>query len=1436
MGTHISKVKSLTMDTWAKEQVEVMRNTGNVKSNAHYNPDETRHPPPTNMIDSERDSDLEKYIRSKYEFKSFISRSAQVAAIMGPSRSASSKLLSTTPPARAQTAPVQNPPPVESTPNIPPPVPPKVPSSTTPSPASAVSPSVSGSQSQFRSASQPVPSSTLYTQPQQPFAAQAQPQLAPTNNTWNNLVSLQSPSTNTSSLPLQYTSSLPSASTSQPIQISANPAGTHLSPTMNPYSSLSASPSSPFPSSLATNQTTGSSPGGVGRSMSLNTGLNLSGTSVGTNSSISHSPFATAPTGLGFAPMGMPQTNTMPSSNPFAAQSHPTGTGGSIGGGPGVGYMGSSYNMQPQQPSLAPFTTNSFQQQQHQQHQQQQFQQQQFQQQQFQQQQFQQQHLQQQQLQQQLQPSPFGQQASFQPQPSPSPMFQTQALPHTHMQMQMPTGTNPFLLQQQAQVHTPFGQPQATPPPQAFTGGNPFAGWQGQQSGFAGHQWSVESNCVYHFGVDIEDLLLVVILCAFDNWPAWYRGFFAVVESSSGGCPLTGLGELSVPPRFATRASVEYADRPLEAAALVAACLETGWGHREHGMTSCRSRLGVPLCAMHARNDCLVPNDEARSLEWLSCGFGIRYCELVLWPSVLARASSDLVNTASRRFFKGIHNWSKLSRPFRCDHDIAFADVLVQDTLIGQQIIVVFSAARDETKGRSPLFLQRFQTQLHDVPWLGPLLVLHSRSSPLQLLAMTEARPIIQSRSKAGLQDSTPKLLTLTNPTGEMVMSRYYNRIRKRLTAIAAAANLKDADPGDDSDSESVYGSANSSQQTLSTSSINFDSRSELFGSWSEEIGALPQDGTTRPLLDAVNQVRLLSDEASRNSRRIIEEHSKLAGMMAARLEEAKRTGVLGRNDDITSTGEGICQSSAALCTKMQCLRDRLQNLSQVIEDIQRRNSKQHVSWWGRICRWIPNVLRAVKSIFTTIKKALRNLRGSPLPPSDVAEIVKRYDAYDTARFMRVISSGNIEETQQLSNLRHFLEELSAKILQVEDNLQEIQTGQSSLHLFVEAETSQLIIDGSGRDCRNRHIDAGASPSGKGKGKALSSEHLTSVDLGIDADEEEQEQAIARHRQEIRGIGSSGSETSAIKERKWARIEAEARIVGNAAARYHQDGIKDAILECRVHVVVCIRTPDSNGLDVGQLLQLEGNPQKTSERPQSLVCSPGLTMKPGPVAKSAAQSRALGPSRALNNTTGSLLSPMKVLMGQGTAIYTKVDVGNLVEGDKPAEELRLHGVVLINADKWLSSLTLFYDLGEAMDIAAPRIANIVNSISAHSIHHFSFKFRCSLDPMWTIANKAENDIAQMGPLVQGLMARDVFDSLEHVDVYLLWYINEAISPSDIARFLKAADEAMMKTNWHERGILKVMHEIEMYKPPANTSDTSEISITGWWGLARQLER
>lgn len=40
-----------------------MKSIGNVASNAKYNPDEARHPPPANREESERDSELEKFIR-----------------------------------------------------------------------------------------------------------------------------------------------------------------------------------------------------------------------------------------------------------------------------------------------------------------------------------------------------------------------------------------------------------------------------------------------------------------------------------------------------------------------------------------------------------------------------------------------------------------------------------------------------------------------------------------------------------------------------------------------------------------------------------------------------------------------------------------------------------------------------------------------------------------------------------------------------------------------------------------------------------------------------------------------------------------------------------------------------------------------------------------------------------------------------------------------------------------------------------------------------------------------------------------------------------------------------------------------------------------------------------------------------------------------------
>ncbi|KAG8948847.1 hypothetical protein FRC03_000551, partial [Tulasnella sp. 419] len=77
LGSHISKVKSVTLDTWTKEQVENMKSIGNLKANALYNPDTKRNPPPTNMLDSERDSELEIYIRNKYQYKAFQDRTRQ---------------------------------------------------------------------------------------------------------------------------------------------------------------------------------------------------------------------------------------------------------------------------------------------------------------------------------------------------------------------------------------------------------------------------------------------------------------------------------------------------------------------------------------------------------------------------------------------------------------------------------------------------------------------------------------------------------------------------------------------------------------------------------------------------------------------------------------------------------------------------------------------------------------------------------------------------------------------------------------------------------------------------------------------------------------------------------------------------------------------------------------------------------------------------------------------------------------------------------------------------------------------------------------------------------------------------------------------------------------------------------------------------------------
>ncbi|KAI0654163.1 hypothetical protein C8Q70DRAFT_1048137 [Cubamyces menziesii] len=321
MGTHISKVN-------------FMKTMGNVKSNAHYNPDEIRNPPPTNMIESERDSDLEKYIRcvlsslfaAKYEYKSFRPRTAKVAELLGPSRSAASRQAALAEPPRSKTVPVPT-------------------SSTTTSSATTT-------QSQFRSVSQPVaPSQTQLSsqtlqQPQQQAQQQLQqPPQQSSNPLWNDLAQLQAPATN-SSLPLQYAS----PATTQPISIPTMSTGLTAP---NAYGGLSVSPNSPFPSLLQQHSPGGMFPGGQLRSMSLNTGLSVgggmgygAGTSPGMmGSSPMLHPQPTLGGGLS-APMSMLPQNTTPSPSPFTPQPLPqTGYGAST-------FAPSSFGQQQNQPFL----------------------------------------------------------------------------------------------------------------------------------------------------------------------------------------------------------------------------------------------------------------------------------------------------------------------------------------------------------------------------------------------------------------------------------------------------------------------------------------------------------------------------------------------------------------------------------------------------------------------------------------------------------------------------------------------------------------------------------------------------------------------------------------------------------------------------------------------------------------------------------------------------------------------------------------------------------------------------------------------------------------------------------------------------------------------------------------------------------------------------
>ncbi|KAH9937845.1 uncharacterized protein BXZ73DRAFT_89261 [Epithele typhae] len=253
MGTHISKVKSLTMDQWSKEQVETMKENGNLKSNAYYNPDEIKNPPPTNMIDQERDSDLEKYIRSKYQYKSFVTKKSAATALLGPSRSASSRLSSAAPTAtRSQTMPPS------SSASAPP--------TSYLSAAHAVARTPSPSQHKplppVRAASQPVapPAPAAPQPPPQQAAPPTQPRILCGEILRSFKIRRRTP-------PSPAVRRTPTMSAPMSIQ------NTGLSVPAQQFTGLSASPSNPFPSMLMQQQTGMFPP----RSMSLNTGLTMNG-------------------------------------------------------------------------------------------------------------------------------------------------------------------------------------------------------------------------------------------------------------------------------------------------------------------------------------------------------------------------------------------------------------------------------------------------------------------------------------------------------------------------------------------------------------------------------------------------------------------------------------------------------------------------------------------------------------------------------------------------------------------------------------------------------------------------------------------------------------------------------------------------------------------------------------------------------------------------------------------------------------------------------------------------------------------------------------------------------------------------------------------------------------------------------------------------------
>ncbi|XP_024393167.1 ADP-ribosylation factor GTPase-activating protein AGD5 isoform X2 [Physcomitrium patens] len=81
LGVHVSKVRSVTLDTWLPEQVAFIQGMGNIKANEYW---EAELPPSFTRPGENDRSGLEAFIRAKYEAKRWIARDTS-----GPANAAS---------------------------------------------------------------------------------------------------------------------------------------------------------------------------------------------------------------------------------------------------------------------------------------------------------------------------------------------------------------------------------------------------------------------------------------------------------------------------------------------------------------------------------------------------------------------------------------------------------------------------------------------------------------------------------------------------------------------------------------------------------------------------------------------------------------------------------------------------------------------------------------------------------------------------------------------------------------------------------------------------------------------------------------------------------------------------------------------------------------------------------------------------------------------------------------------------------------------------------------------------------------------------------------------------------------------------------------------------------------------------------------------------